>query len=163
DYGVPQKRWRVFFLGSRDGEDIDIPVATHGDPTLRPLGNGRRQWVTLRQTIKGVESENWYEFPEGRLELLRQLKAGANWRQLPVRLHRRALGAELEYWGGRTGFCRRLDWGEPSPTLTTDPCGRATTLCHPSKERPLSIEEYAALQQFPKAWKFVGSLNQQYM
>ena len=29
-------------------------------------------------------------------------------------------------------------------------------LCHPTELRPLSVLEYARLQQFPKSWKFEG-------
>jgi DNA (cytosine-5)-methyltransferase 1 len=160
DYGVPQKRWRVFFIGSRDGEDLTLPYPTHsehsfGKSTLLP-------WVTLRSAIKAVDSKEWTKFAEDRLKLLQQLSPGQNWRNLPKRLHRAALGAAADSWGGRVGFCRRLPWDDPAPTLTTAPNGRATTLCHPTEDRPLSVEEYAALQQFPSSWKFSGSLSQQY-
>src|SRR5439155_18552417 len=49
------------------------------------------------------------------------------------------------------------------PTLTTSPVGRATTLCHPTKLRPLTTREYAVLQQFPENWKFSGSAQQKYI
>jgi DNA (cytosine-5)-methyltransferase 1 len=38
----------------------------------------------------------------------------------------------------------------------------ATDLCHPKENRPLSIEEYKRLQQFPDDWKLAGSLIDQY-
>ena len=38
----------------------------------------------------------------------------------------------------------------------------ATDLCHPQENRPLSIEEYKRLQQFPDGWKLAGSLIDQY-
>jgi DNA (cytosine-5)-methyltransferase 1 len=144
DYGVPQKRWRVFFIGSRDGEDLVLPSPTHSGnssakSTLPP-------WLTLRSAIQDIHSEEWTDFANDRLALLQRLRPGQNWRDLPKRLHRAALGAAAD----------------PSPTLTTAPNGRATTLCHPTEDRPLSLEEYAALQQFPSSWKFCGSVPQQY-
>jgi DNA (cytosine-5)-methyltransferase 1 len=39
---------------------------------------------------------------------------------------------------------------------------KATDLCHPSELRPLSVEEYAALQTFPEDYVFSGSLDDQY-
>jgi len=119
--------------------------------------------VTLRQALKGVKAKQWTDLSREPLELMRLLKPGQYWRDLPPKFHRRALGAALDSWGGRTGFYRRLGWDEPSPTLTTDPDGRATMLCHPAEDRPLSVEEYAALQQFPEDWKFAGSTSQQYV
>ena len=30
-------------------------------------------------------------------------------------------------------------------------------MCHPTQDRPLSIQEYARIQQFPDDWKFMGT------
>jgi DNA (cytosine-5)-methyltransferase 1 len=38
----------------------------------------------------------------------------------------------------------------------------ATDLAHPRKDRPLSIEEYKRIQEFPDDWIIQGSLIQQY-
>jgi DNA (cytosine-5)-methyltransferase 1 len=159
DYGVPQKRWRVVFLGSRDGEAIGIPQPTHQSPECT---GHLPHWVTLRDALAGVRSKNWINFGTERKRLLSGIPPGKNWRALSSRLQKKALGAAFDSWGGRSGFCRKLDWKKPAPTLTTAPDGRATMLCHPSKPRPLSIEEYAALQQFPKDWQFFGTLRQKY-
>jgi DNA (cytosine-5)-methyltransferase 1 len=40
----------------------------------------------------------------------------------------------------------------------TTPTQRATLLAHPTLERPLSVEEYARIQQFPDDWKIQGPL-----
>ena len=38
----------------------------------------------------------------------------------------------------------------------------ATDLCHPTENRPLSVEEYARIQGFPDDWKICGPINEQY-
>ena len=38
----------------------------------------------------------------------------------------------------------------------------ATDLAHPEEDRPLSIEEYKCIQQFPEDWKIEGSLVEKY-
>src|ERR1017187_846984 len=157
DYGVPQKRYRVVFIGSRDGELIDLPKPTHAE-----ISNGKPEWVTLRNALDDLDDKKpeFVKFTPERLGFLKKLRAGQNWTDLPKKIQSKALGAAYKSWGGRCGFCRRLDWNKPSPTLTTAPDGRATMLCHPSKLRPLTVGEYARLQQFPPDWQFDGSTRQ---
>jgi DNA (cytosine-5)-methyltransferase 1 len=69
------------------------------------------------------------------------------------------MGKAYHLSGGKTGFLRRLRFDEPSPTLVTSPTMPATLLCHPTQLRPLSIEEYARIQQFPDDWKFSGRIE----
>ena len=64
--------------------------------------------------------------------------------------------------GGRVGFYRRLDYSRPSPTILTSVIQKATGMCHPEELRPLTVKECASVQQFPKDWKFAGSMNQKY-
>ena len=161
DYGVPQSRRRVIFIGSRDGEEIYLPKPTHREnPT-----NGEPRWVTLREAIGDLKGPNPVEinFSDRDQKLLKMVKAGQNWSDLPPEFQEEALGAAFKSWGGRSGFCRRLRWDKPAPTLTTSPVGRATTLCHPTRLRPLTTREYAVLQQFPPNWKFEGSATQKYI
>ena len=90
------------------------------------------------------------------------LKEGQNWRNLPENLQKEALGKSYEAGGGKTGFLRRLAWEKPSPTLVTFPAMPATDLAHPEKDRPLSIQEYKRIQEFPDEWILCGSLSDQY-
>jgi DNA (cytosine-5)-methyltransferase 1 len=38
----------------------------------------------------------------------------------------------------------------------------ATDLAHPEEDRPLSIQEYKRIQEFPDDWELAGPLIQQY-
>jgi len=64
--------------------------------------------------------------------------------------------------GGKTGMARRLDWDEPSLTLTCSPAQKQTERCHPEETRPLTVREYARIQSFPDSWEFEGSTSSQY-
>jgi DNA (cytosine-5)-methyltransferase 1 len=81
---------------------------------------------------------------------------------LPEELQKEAMGGSYHAAGGKTGFFRRLAWDKPSPTLLTHPAMPATDLCHPTEDRPLSIEEYKSVQEFPDHWQISGSLIEQY-
>lgn len=160
NYGAPQKRERVVFFCSRDGEKVPyLP------PTNDEFGNfGLPKWRAVKEVISNLdESKQVYtQFPERRLKYFKMLKAGQYWKDLPQKIQYEAMGEKLKLGGGKTGFFRRLSWEEPSPTLVTDPTMPATDLCHPEKDRPLSIQEYIRIQEFPDDWKFFGEMHDIY-
>lgn len=160
NFGVPQVRERVIIIASKDSR---VPYL---EPTHDKLGNfGLKPWKTLRDVIEEIPEEKnriCAKFPEKRLKYYHLLKAGQNWKNLPIELQQEALGKSYQLGGGKTGFLRRLDWDKPSPTLVTSPIMPATDLAHPVENRPLSVAEYARIQQFPDEWKFAGSITDQY-
>jgi DNA (cytosine-5)-methyltransferase 1 len=160
NFGVPQIRERLIFFASRDGKKVPFLTPTHDEKGLY----GLPKWRTLRDAIGHLQGKDCHagRFPEKRLRFYELLKAGQNWRDLPEHLQPIALGAAWNSGGGRTGFYRRLAWDKPSPTLVTRPTMPATDLCHPTELRPLSVEEYAAIQTFPPNYVFEGSLDDQY-
>ena len=83
-------------------------------------------------------------------------------KDLPEHLHKKALGNSYYAGGGKTGFLRRVAWNKPSPTLVTHPAMPATDLAHPTKDRPLSVQEYKRIQQFPDDYYLGGSLIDKY-
>ena len=87
---------------------------------------------------------------------------GGNWKDLPKDIIPIAMGGAYESGGGKVGFYRRLSYSQPAPTITTAPAQKATMLCHPTQDRPLSIKEYARIQQFPDEWIFVGTTAAKY-
>jgi len=126
--------------------------------------DGLLAWSTLRSAIGEFQGKSFEagEFPERRLKYYRLLREGQNWRDLPPRLQKEAMGKSWYAGGGRTGFYRRLAWDKPSPTLVTSPTMPATDLCHPEELRPLSVQEYAAIQTFPGWFEFAGRTSDKY-
>ena len=160
NYGVPQFRERFIMIGSRDQEDIFLPVPTHFQMHQNPA----YRWQTVGDAIRDLEDEEGEcgTLPPERKKYLQMVPEGGNWRNLPKDVLRAAMGGAYESGGGKVGFYRRLAYAQPAPTITTSPAQKATMLCHPKKDRPLSIHEYARLQQFPEDWIFKGSTAAKY-
>jgi DNA (cytosine-5)-methyltransferase 1 len=160
NFGVPQTRERAIFFASRDDQQVPFLKPTHD----KLANDGLLPWRTLRDALSGISSTNIEaaSFPEKRLKYYRLLSEGQNWRDLPIELQKKAMGQSWYAEGGRTGFYRRLAWDKPSPTLVTAPTMPATDLCHPVELRPLSVEEYCAIQTYPKGFTLAGKTADKY-
>lgn len=153
NFGVPQLRERLVLIASADGKRV-----SHLSPTHPPS-----DWQTFRNAVDGLsEIGGCALLRKGREKYFQMLSEGENWRSLPLELQEEALGGAFRSSGGRVGFCRRLAWDRPAPTLVTNPTMPATELVHPVEMRPLSISEYLRIQTFPDDWKVCGSLADRY-
>ena len=159
-FGAAQFRERLVIIASRDGEDIFIPAPTHFPKHQSP----DHRWRTLHDVIGDLEfnSGEHARFSPKVQSVLELIPEGGNWRSLPPDIAQHAMGGAWNSGGGKVGFFRRLNYSEPSPTLVTSPIQKATMLCHPTQNRPLSVKEYARIQGFPDDWVLVGSLANRY-
>jgi DNA (cytosine-5)-methyltransferase 1 len=157
---VPQSRERLIFIASREGRRVPHLQPTHS----ASAADGLLPWATFRDAVRPLKGlkQHFASFPAKRIEFFKLLRQGENWRDLPEDVQEEAMGNSFHSGGGKTGFYRRLAWDKPSPTLVTRPNMKATDLCHPKELRPLSVEEYAAIQTFPVDYEFCGKLDDQY-
>lgn len=160
DFGTAQVRRRVFIVGSSNGYTLEQPIgefASRHRPIRDVIGHLDGEHETPGVDYSPYDAVRAYIFASN------LVKSGENWRVLSRPWQKKAMGAAYHSWGGRVGFARRLSWGKPCPTITTNPRGRATNLCHPSKARPLNTKECAMLQGYPEDWEFEGGLTQRYI
>ncbi|MCG3776152.1 MAG: Modification methylase HaeIII [Nitrospira sp.] len=160
NFGAPQVRERVVMVCFREGDVLPFLAPTRSESGLY----GLPPWQTVEETFKGLKEEDQMhvKFPEKRLKYYRMLKPGQYWKDLPKEIQKEAMGASFFAGGGKTGFYRRLAWKKPAPTLVTHPAMPATDLAHPVKDRPLSVQEYKRLQEFPDEMFLAGGLTDQY-
>lgn len=166
DYGVPQKRERVFIIGVRKDLKIkyEFPNTTHNEHGIE----GKDSWVTVEDVFNDlqIDEHHYMSYSEERLRFMKMIpQGGGNWRDLREYgddIVREAMGGAYHSSGGKVGFFRRICSNKPSPTLLTSPAQKSTNLGHPYEDRPLSIEEYLAIQGFPSDFKVSGRLMKQY-
>ena len=160
NYGVPQFRERFVLIGSRDYEDIFLPIPTH----FQVHQNSDYRWKTVGDAIRDLEMDagECAKISDERTKYLHMIPEGGNWKNLPDDLIPIAMGGAYNSGGGKVGFYRRLSYRQPSPTIVTSPVQKATMMCHPTQDRPLSVKEYARIQQFPENWIFKGTTASKY-
>lgn len=152
NYGVAQKRERIFIVGIRQ----DIKKYNFRYP--KPLN-----YINLlSKVLKDVPESEGRKYPDKKYKVLEMVPPGGCWRDLPEDIQKEYMMKSYYLGGGKTGMARRLSWFEPSLTLTTAPDMKQTERCHPEETRPLTVREYARIQDFPDTWSFEGSLTEQY-
>jgi len=173
NYGAPQIRERVLFVGNSYGLQVNFPKPTHENPmssnTKSPqlslfAEEKKLPWKTLGDAIGDLKEEDpiILDFSPRKKSFLKMVPPGSNWRSLPEEVQKESMGKAWYAKGGRSGWWRRLTFDLPSPTLITMPNHASTSLCHPTETRALSIKEYARIQEFPDDWEFSGTVSQQY-
>ena len=149
NYGVAQKRKRVFFIGTKKGVKFQYPKPS-------------KKIVTLGDALKDVPDSRGEKYSEEKIKMLKHVPAGGSWVNMPVEVQKKYMGKSFYSTGGRRGMGRRIAWDEPCLTLTCSPGQKMTERCHPEEIRPFTVREYARIQSFPDSWKFIGSLSSQY-
>ena len=160
DYGVPQRRIRLFVVGHREGKRFDFGPATHGDKITTGHDRLSLQSTDARRCAWDAIGA-WEGDDDPALAvtgkwagLLASVPEGENYQYLTDRGGGEPIfGWRRRYWS----FLLKLSKSEPSWTITAQP-GPATGPFH-WRNRRLSPRELAALQTFPKTYHMSGDLR----
>jgi DNA (cytosine-5)-methyltransferase 1 len=176
DYGVPQKRIRLFFIGRRRGDIPQIPNPLSSRPVtvkqaisdLPELSPGAKidelayrdgtcsdYARSMRQHLKKCTGHLVTTNNKLVLRRYRHIPQGGNWCDIPPRLMSNYTNLSDER-SRHTGIYRRLVWDEPSVVIANF---RKNMLVHPQQHRGLSVREAARLQSFPDNYRFAGSIG----
>lgn len=173
DYGVAQRRHRLFIVGSLHGIELSAPPKSRRlTPTVREafsdlpyLENGS----SVDRAMYAMPAQNKYARSlRNRLQscwnnvvtanaphILKRypyIPQGGNWADIPSELMKNYRDVSRCH----TGIYRRLREDEPSIVIGNF---RKNMLIHPWMDRGLSVREAARLQSFPDAFRFVGSIG----
>lgn len=157
DYGVSQKRKRLFILGTKGHFKSEEPRKTHCVPALCDQ-TGLAPYVNVGEVISEYSGPEFFE-PE-------EVTAGGTYHddlcEVPPGQNYKALTAWAGYENPKFVACKRfwsfllkLSPDMPSWTITAQP-GPWVGPFHWDNRR-LRVPEIAAIQTFPKDYKFYGS------
>jgi DNA (cytosine-5)-methyltransferase 1 len=173
DFGVPQKRNRLFIIGSLDNIEVakpspatkkhltvndalrDLPILVNGDnqDLAKYSGSAKSPYAKL---MRGKLKECWNNVVTRNapqiIERYRCIPQGGNWEDIPAHL----MGNYADASRCHTGIYRRLKENEPSVVIGNF---RKNMLVHPWEDRGLSVREAARLQSIPDHFRFVGSIG----
>jgi DNA (cytosine-5)-methyltransferase 1 len=163
DYGVPERRRRTIFIGSRINNTITFPMPFKTAPVnvgeaFKNLKtkNGKlfNHDIDKAKVKSEIDFKRIAHIPEGRgiryeadekSFLPKKLSLGINWKTIQENRLR-----QTKY--------QRLDRKKPSPTIMT----HRHNYFHPTENRYLTQREAAALQSFPNDFIFHGPLSAQW-
>ena len=187
EYGVPQERRRIFFLGNRLGLPISWPEPTHG-PGLLPfvtvwdaigdlpaLENGEDPGgplpyrlapatdyqVALRGNSIEVTNHAAPRLAPINLKRMKHIPEGGSWRNIPVDLL--PAGMKRARRCDHTKRYGRLRKDGMSSTVLTKCDLHWGAYIHPEQNRVLTVREAARLQSFPDWFAFAGPRTEQYV
>lgn len=158
DYGVPQRRVRLFMVGFRSGDAPPFPLPTHTKvPNAQEMR--RRPWITLGEALSVLPPLTGDEVqrPTAKMAVeLKGVKPGSGVKS-PGK-------SEVTRPGGHWGYKQGAfvaDLAQSARTVTAN--AQQDWIRDPKLGlRRLCPRECAAIQGFPQAWIFQGTRSTQY-
>jgi DNA (cytosine-5)-methyltransferase 1 len=134
DYGVPQIRKRVIFIGNRHGLKNYHPNPIYSSENYVTLGEGIKRFMSIPEN-KQIN----HIFTRHSEQMIEQIKAVPEGQSL---------------YGNYSDAWKKSPWDKPSCTVKENHGG---VNLHPKLPRVLTPRELAALQSFPDDFIFQGS------
>lgn len=163
DYGIPQRRKRVFIVGlTKNSLSAEVewpPRPTHSSPQKRVSGDGLENWVDCSEVFSDIRTDDI-----NNIHMRHGPELTAAFKNTPLnggsRLESgRLLDCHKNHSGHRDVY-GRIDPKSQAPTMTTA-CFNPSKgrFVHPTKPHGITIRHAARIQSFPDSFVFHGGLT----
>ncbi len=184
DYGVPQRRRRLFMVACKGGREIETPAPVarrarrtlwHAIGDLPPVGPAQLEEVLpwerpdrpnlylsgeMRRGLRGKAARavsdhvTRYHGSED-LAAFRCMPEGAKYAAVPEELRRYRDDIFKDRY-------HRMTWADPAWTVTAHIAKDGYKYIHPEQHRTLSVREAARIQSFPDRFRFAGARSHRF-
>lgn len=174
DFGVPQRRNRLFIVGNKKGINFefpqalnysvsvdeaisDLPKLCNGEVQMKgkytiPLQKASPYAQLMREKSKAPTQNIVSRNKDYVIERYKYIDQGENWSAIPDDL----MSNYTDKKRCHSGIYRRLVGDKPSVVISNY---RKSMLIHPHQDRGLSVREAARLQSFPDHFIFEGPVS----
>lgn len=151
DYGVPQNRQRVLFVGVR--KDLGI--------TFRFPEAQSKENLSLKNILNipdNVSNNVDWAFSPQALDMIQHIPEGGSWKDVPyehLSLRFKKIRDDMKKYHS-PNFYRRFSRNEICGTITASAQPENCGIIHPTEDRRFTIREVARIQTFPDNFKFIS-------
>lgn len=161
DFGVPQRRKRVFILGIKEAESLENfnwpPAPTHFP--ISKASEGQKVWLPCKHVFapppEGDQNDIHMKHGAELIEAFRKTPPNGGSRRDSGRI----LQCHKEH-DGHTDVYGRINPAEPAPTMTTACINPSKgRFVHPTEHHGITVRQAARIQTFPDSYTFIGGLT----
>lgn len=150
DYGVPQNRQRVFFVGIR--KDLGIKFSFPQKHVKKNLS-----LKNILDIPEGVENNVDWAFSPQALAMIEFIPEGGSWKDVPyehLAPRFQKIRDNMKKYHS-PNFYRRFSRNEICGTMTASAQPENCGIIHPTENRRYTVREVARIQSFPDDFKFI--------
>lgn len=156
NYGVPQKRERVFIIGIRKDLKNKFYFPEYINKVYT-INDAISDLSKIPDNINNHDNLKQFKVRNDEAPFVDKVPVGGNWRNLPIEDQKAFMKKGFYSGGGKTGMLRKVEPNKPAHTIMSSPMGKATAQILDwgiNDPRRFTVRESLRLQTVPDSFNF---------